>query len=160
MRAVNDAQISARLQELGIELPVAPPPMAAYVPVTISGTIAYVAGQVPLVDGHVLHPGRLGANVSIDDGVRAARQAALQALAALRSALGSFDRLKRISQVQVFIAAQPDFVEHPKVANGASEVLVEILGEEGKHARAAVGTASLPLGASVELLLTAEVVPA
>jgi enamine deaminase RidA (YjgF/YER057c/UK114 family) len=157
MPAMNDAEISARLVALDIELPPPPKAVAAYVPVVVSGTTAYVAGQVPMVDGTPLHPGHLGAGVTIEDGIDAARLAALQALSALRAALGSFDRLVRISQVTVYIATAPDFVDHPKVANGASEVLVEILGDAGPHARAAVGMASLPLGASVEVQVTAEV---
>jgi enamine deaminase RidA (YjgF/YER057c/UK114 family) len=160
MPVMTDAEISSRLSELGIELPPPPNPVAVYVPVVVSGSTAYVAGQVPIVDGKPLHPGHLGAEVSIEDGADAARQAALQALSALRAALGSFDRLIGILQVTVYIAAAPDFVEHPKVANGASEVLAEILGKAGSHARVAIGTASLPLGASVEVQVTAEVIPA
>jgi enamine deaminase RidA (YjgF/YER057c/UK114 family) len=157
---VNDSEILARLTELGVELPPAPKPVAAYIPVVVSGSTAYVAGQVPSVDGKLLAPGHLGAQVSIDEGAEAAKRAALQALSALREALGTFDRLRRISQVTVYIAATPEFVEHPKVANGASEFLVAVLGEQGKHARAAVGMSSLPLGASVEVQVTAEVDPA
>jgi enamine deaminase RidA (YjgF/YER057c/UK114 family) len=95
--------------------------------------------------------------VTIDEGVAAARQAALQALSVLRDALGGFARLERIAQVSVFVSATPDFIDHPKVANGASELLVEVLGDAGAHARAAVGVSSLPLDASVELTLTAVV---
>ncbi len=155
---MDDAQIIRRLSELEIELPPTPKPVASYVPVRIAGDTAYVAGQVPQVDGALMHPGRLGdpaANVTVEEGAAAARQAALQALAALRDALGGFDRLAGISQVTVYIASAPDFVEHPVVANGASDALVSILGEEGRHARAAIGMASLPLGACVEVAVTA-----
>jgi enamine deaminase RidA (YjgF/YER057c/UK114 family) len=131
--------------------------VASYLPVVISGSRAHVAGQVPIIDGKVIHPGHLGQDVSIEDAASAARQGALQSLAALRSALGSFDRLRRIVSVTVYIAAAPDFVEHPRVANGASDLLVELLGESGKHARASVGVSSLPLGASIEVQVTAEV---
>jgi enamine deaminase RidA (YjgF/YER057c/UK114 family) len=158
MRGMDDSQISQRLSELDIELPPAPRPAASYVSVRIAGDTAYVAGQVPTIDGSLVHPGRLGdpsAHVTVDEGVAAARQAALQALAALRAGLGGFDRLAGISQVTVYIASAPDFVEHPVVANGASDVLIEILGDEGKHARAAIGMASLPLGACVEVAVTA-----
>jgi enamine deaminase RidA (YjgF/YER057c/UK114 family) len=157
---MNDAQIMARLAELGVELPPAPKPVAAYIPVVVSGSTAYVAGQIATVDGHLVAAGHVGRNVSVDEAAAAARGAALQALSALRGALGSFDRLRRISQVTVYVASTPEFIEHPGVANGASEFLVEVLGEEGKHARAAVGMASLPLGASVEVQVTAEVDPA
>lgn len=153
---MNDADVIARLSELGIELPPPPKAVAAYVPVRIAGTTAHVAGQVPMRDGALMHPGQLGANVMVDEGQAAARQAALQALSALRDALGGFDRLEGIAQVTVYIAATADFVDHPTVANGASEVLAEILGEPGKHARAAIGMSSLPLGASVEVQVTAQ----
>jgi len=158
---MNDADVLARLSELGHELPTPTAPMAAYVPCVISGTAAYVAGQVPFVDGKVLHPGLLGDTVTVEQGAEAAAKAALQVLAVLRDALGgSFERLVRIVQVGVFVAATPAFTEHPKVGNGASELLVAALGEAGKHARAAVGMASLPLGASVEVTVIAEVTPA
>lgn len=153
---MNDADITARLSELGIELPPPPQAVAAYVPVKIAGPMAFVAGQVPMQDGRPMHPGHVGANVPLDDGRSAARQAALQALSALRDALGGFDRLAGIVQVTVYIASSADFVDHPTVANGASELLVEVLGEPGKHARAAIGMASLPLGACVEVQVTAE----
>ena len=155
---MDDAAITRRLSDLDIELPPVPAPVASYVPVRIAGDTAYVAGQVPSIDGNLMHPGRLGdpaAHVTVDEGSAAARQAALQALAALRGALGGFERLAGISQVTVYIASAPDFVEHPAVANGASDVLIEIMGDEGRHARAAVGMASLPLGACVEVAVTA-----
>jgi enamine deaminase RidA (YjgF/YER057c/UK114 family) len=157
---MDDTQIMDRIAALGLELPPPPSPVAAYVPVRIAGDVAYVAGQVPMMDGHVMSPGRLGEAVRLDDAAVAARQAALQALSALRAALGSFGRLRGIAQVTVFIASTPEFVDHPRVANGASEVLVEILGDAGKHARAAVGMASLPLGASIEVAVIAELEPA
>ena len=127
---MDDAEIIARFLELGIELPPPPSAIAAYVPCVVHG-VAFVAGQIPMDDGAVLHPGHLGDRVSIEDGAAAARQAALQALSVLRDALHGFDRLERILQVTVFVASMPDFVEHPKVANGASELLVEVLGDAG-----------------------------
>jgi enamine deaminase RidA (YjgF/YER057c/UK114 family) len=153
---MNDAEISARLSELGIELPPPPKAVAAYVPVRVAGTVAHVAGQVPMQGGILMNPGHLGGNVVVEEGQAAARQAALQALSALRDALGGFDRLEGITQVTVYIASTADFVDHPTVANGASEVLAEILGEPGKHARAAIGMSSLPLGACVEVQVTAQ----
>jgi enamine deaminase RidA (YjgF/YER057c/UK114 family) len=157
MRAMNDADILAHLSELDLALPEPPRALAAYVPCVVANGLAFVAGQVPMRDGQVLNPGRLGDRVTIDEGVAAARQAALQALSVLRDALGGFARLERIAQVSVFVSATPDFIDHPKVANGASELLVEVLGDAGAHARAAVGVSSLPLDASVELTLTAVV---
>lgn len=152
---MNDAEVLRRLSELGIELPPPPQALAAYVPVRRAADLAFVAGQVPTVDGAVLHPGRLGDDVTVEQGVEAARRAAVQALAALRGDLGSFDEVGSIAQVTVFVAAAPDFTQHPQVANGASELLADVLGEAGQHARAAVGVASLPLGASVEVAVTA-----
>ncbi len=157
---MNDVEVLQRITDLGLELPPAPVPVAAYVPVRITGSTAYVAGQVPIVDGVVVHPGLLGGDVSVEEGQAGARRAALQALAALRAALGSFDRLLGILQVTVYIASVPGFTEHPVVANGASQLLVDVLGEPGKHARAAIGMASLPLGGSIEIAVIAEVEPA
>ena len=149
-----------RIGDLGLELPASPQPLAAYVPVRMAGATAYVAGQVPIVDGVVVSPGLLGREVSVDEGQAGAERAALQALSALRTALGSFDRLQGILQVTVYVASTPDFAEHPQVANGASELLVNVLGEAGRHARAAIGMTSLPLGGSVEVAVTAEIAPA
>ncbi|HEY7400910.1 MAG TPA: RidA family protein [Actinomycetota bacterium] len=155
---MNDADIVARLSSMGIELPEPPAAVAAYLPVVMSGGLAFVAGQVALVGGELLHPGRLGEAVSLEQGTEAARRCALQALSALRSALGgTFDRLERVLKVDVFVASTPAFTDQPKVANGASELLAEVLGEPGRHARAAVGVASLPLGACVEVALTAAI---
>jgi enamine deaminase RidA (YjgF/YER057c/UK114 family) len=158
MRPVNDADILRRLGELGLELPPTPEPVASYIPVTQAGSLAFVAGQVAMVDGHLMHPGKLGTQVSVEMGQEAAARAALQALSALRHHLGgSLDGLVRILQLTVFVAADSEFIEHPRVANGASDMLIDLLGPDGRHARAAVGVASLPLGASVEITMTAEV---
>jgi enamine deaminase RidA (YjgF/YER057c/UK114 family) len=157
MRGVNDAGVLKRLADHGLELPPPAKPVAAYVPVVVSGALAFVAGQVPIVDGQVMHPGLLGGDVSVEQGYEGGRRAALQALSVLRAELGSFERLRRIAQVTVYIASTPDFRDHPQVANGASELLVAALGEEGKHARAAIGMSSLPLGGSIEVVITAEV---
>ena len=158
MPRVDDDAILGRLEELGLELPPAPVPVASYVPVTQAGGIAFVAGQIPMVDGTQLHPGTLGKQVSVEMGREAAARAALQSLSALRAHLGgSFDRLVRILQLTVYVATDAGFTEHPDVANGASDLLISVLGPDGRHARAAVGMASLPLGASVEVVMTASV---
>lgn len=149
--------IEERLAELGIELPPAPAPVASYVPVTVAGEFAFVAGQVPIEDGKVMIAGRLGDDVDVEQAQAAARRCALQALSALRDALGSLERVVQIPQVTVYVASVPGFIDQPKVANGASDVLVEIFGEAGKHARAAVGVVELPLGAPVEVAVTARV---
>ena len=148
--------IEERLTELGIELPSAPAAIAAYIPVRVVGRLAYVSGQVPLVDGERLHPGKLGDTVTIEQGAEAARRCALQALSALRAALGSLDVVTGIVQVTAFVASGTGFTDQPKVANGASELLVEVFDEAGRHSRVAVGVAELPLGVPVELAVIAE----
>ena len=154
---MNDAEVLERLAALGLELPPPAAAVAAYVPVIVSGGVGYVAGQIPMVDGVMLHPGRLGENVTVEQGQEAARRCALQALSALRAALGSFDRLERIVRVDVLITSAAGFTDQPKVANGASELLAAVLGELGQHARVAVGVVSLPLGACVEVAVMAAV---
>ena len=154
---MDDAAIRSRLAELDIELPEPPAPVAAYVPCVVSNGLAFVAGQVPMRSGAVLHAGHLGDRVTVDDGMEAARQAAIQSLSVLNATLGGFDRLERIVQVTVLVAATPAFTEHARVANGASELLIDVLGDAGKHARVAVGAVSLPLGSSVEVAVTAAV---
>jgi enamine deaminase RidA (YjgF/YER057c/UK114 family) len=149
--------VDDRLNELGIELPPAPTPLASYVPVVVSGGFAFVSGMVPLAEGKPLATGRLGAEFDIEEGAGWARRAALQVLAALRAELGSLDRVRRIAKVTVFVASTDDFTEQPKVANGASDLFVEVFGDAGKHARAAVATPVLPLGVPVEVEAIAEV---
>lgn len=149
--------VEERLATLGIELPPAARPVASYVPVVVSGGFAFVAGQVPLDEGKPTATGRVGESVSLEDAQRLARRCALQALAALREELGSLDRVRRIVKVTVWVAAPEGFTEQPQVANGASDLLVEVFGEAGKHARAAVSSPSLPLGVPVEVELVAEV---
>ncbi len=147
--------IEERLKELGIELPPAAKPVASYVPVTTAGGLAFVAGQVPLEEGRPIATGRLGADVDVERGRELARRCALQALAALREELGSLDAVKRILKVEVFVACTEDFTEQPKVGDGASDLLAEVFGEAGRHARIAVGCPGLPLGAPVEVSLIA-----
>jgi enamine deaminase RidA (YjgF/YER057c/UK114 family) len=146
-----------RLKELGIELPPIAAPVASYVPVVVSNGFAFVAGQIALEEGKPLATGRLGAEISVEDGAGLARRCALQALAALRVELGTLDRIRRIAKVTVFVASADGFTDQPKVANGASDLFVEVFGDAGRHARAAVGAPVLPLGAPVEVELIAEV---
>jgi enamine deaminase RidA (YjgF/YER057c/UK114 family) len=150
-----DAERTVR--ELGIELPATPQPIGSYRPVVVAGSFAFVSGQTPAAGGQPLWSGKLGRDVSIEDGQLAARRCALQAVSALRDELGSLDRVRRIVKVTVFIASAEGFTQQPTVANGASDLLAEIFGEEGRHARAAVGVAELPLGVPVEVELIAEV---
>lgn len=147
--------VTERLAERGIELPKAPRPVASYIPVVVSGNLAFVSGQVARPRGEVLHPGRLGEGVTVDQGYEAARECALAALAAMREE-GLLDRIARVVKVTGFVASVPAFSDQPKVVNGASDLLVEVFGDAGKHARAAVGVAALPLGASVEVEFTFE----
>jgi enamine deaminase RidA (YjgF/YER057c/UK114 family) len=149
--------IEERLAELGIILPPAPQPVASYIPVKVVGDLAWVAAQIPMQDGAVTVAGKVGGEVTIDDANAGARRCALQALAALQAALGTLDRVKGIVKLDVFVASATGFTEHPKVANGASDLLVEVFGDEGRHARAAVGVPELPLGAAVEVALLVQV---
>ena len=149
--------IESRLAKLGIELPDPPKPLASYVPVVVAGGLAFVAGQVAMQEGAPIHPGHVGAEVSLEEAQEAARRCALQALAALRAELGSLDRVARIVHVSVFVASAAGFGDQPKVANAASDLLLGVFGEGGRHARVAVGVAELPVGAPVEVGVVAEV---
>ena len=145
----------ARLRDLGIELPPAAAPVASYVPVAVAGNLAFVAGQVPLEDGKPMVTGRLGADLETEEGARWARRCGLQVLAALRAELGSLDRVARVVKVTVWVASTEGFTEQSRVANGASDLFVEIFGEAGKHARAAVSAPALPLGVPLEVEVVA-----
>ena len=149
--------IDERLAELGIELPEAPTPVASYVPVKVVGGLAFVAGQIPMAEGAVDPTGAVGTAVGLEEANAAARRCAIQALAALRETLGSLDRVRGIAKVDVFVASAPGFTDQSTVANGASDLLVEVFGDQGRHARAAVGVPELPLGAAVEVALVAVV---
>lgn len=143
--------IDQRLADLGLTLPAAPAPAAAYVPYVLSGGIVYVSGQISQ-GANGLIKGKLGEDMSTEQGSEAARACALSLLAQLRAACGGdFGRLRRVVKLTGFVNCTPDFIEQPKVINGASELLVEVLGEIGWHARSAVGVASLPLGVAVEI---------
>jgi enamine deaminase RidA (YjgF/YER057c/UK114 family) len=142
--------IEARLTELGITLPEPAAPVAAYVPVVVAGGLAHVSGQVSIVGGQLLK-GRLGEDLTLEQGVEGARACGLMILAQLKAALGSLDRVERVVKLGAFINSSADFTDQPKVANGASELMAEVFGEAGKHARSAVGVPVLPLGVAVEV---------
>jgi enamine deaminase RidA (YjgF/YER057c/UK114 family) len=142
--------IDHRIAELGIELPAAAAPVAAYVPVVVAGGLAHVSGQLPFIDGRLV-TGRLGQDVSLEQGADAARACGLMILAQLKAALGSLDRVERIVKLGAFVSSTADFTDQPKVANGASELMAQVFGDSGKHARSAVGVPVLPLGAAVEV---------
>lgn len=146
------ASIQDTLAREGIVLPKAAAPVANYVPVAITGNIAIISGQLPMENGALAVTGKLGAGVSIEDGQRAARICLINALAQIEANVpGGLARVKRIVRLGGFVAAAPDFTDHAKVINGASDLAVALFGEAGKHARAAVGVASLPLDAAVEV---------
>lgn len=152
-------QIAERLAELGITLPTVVPPVAAYVPAVVSGDHVYTSGQLPMVDGKLPATGKVGDGdgfVSAEDAKLFARTCALNALAAVESKIGSLDRVTRIVKVVGFVASDPAFTGQPGVINGASEVLGEIFGDLGVHARSAVGVAVLPLDSPVEVELIVE----
>ena len=142
--------IEARLTELGIVLPKPAAPVASYVAVVVENDVAYVSGQLPFDDGELI-TGRLGDDVSLEQGQAAARACGLMILAQLKGALIPLDRVSRIVKLGGFVNSTPDFTDQPKVVNGASDLMFEVFGEQGRHARAAVGVPALPLGAAVEV---------
>jgi enamine deaminase RidA (YjgF/YER057c/UK114 family) len=144
-----------RLSELGITLPEPPAPVAAYVPAVAHEGLVWVSGQVPFRDGGLPRVGLVGRDISVEDAAEEARYCAINALAQLQAAAGSLDRIERIVKVTVFVASSAGFHAQPLVANGASELLQAVFGDEGRHARSAVGVAELPLGAPVEVELVA-----
>lgn len=146
-----------RIAELGLTLPEVVPPLAAYVPAVQTGTLVYTSGQVPMAEGKLAGSGKVGADVTPEDAQGHARICALNAIAALKSQVGELSRVNRIVKVVVFVASAPDFTGQPGVGNGASELLRDVFGDKGVHARSAVGVAALPLDASVEVELIAEV---
>ena len=146
-----------KLKELGIELPEAPSPLGSYVPVIRTGNLVFLSGILPLVEGKLLRQGRVGEDITIDDAREDAKRAVMNALAVLRSHIGSLNTVKRCIKITGYIASSPDFTEQPKVLNAASDLLHEIFGEAGRHARAAVGVTVLPLNASVEIEFIFEV---
>jgi enamine deaminase RidA (YjgF/YER057c/UK114 family) len=153
----GDRSPEARLAALGLTLPKVTPPLAAYVPAVRTGNYVYVSGQVPVVDGQLLATGKVGADIGAVEAAALARTCALNALAAVASVTGGLDAIVRIVKVVGFVSSDPHFTEQAKVINGASELLIEVFGEAGRHARSAVGMAVLPLDAPVEVELIAEV---
>ncbi len=144
--------IETRLKDLGITLPPAPAAVASYVPYVRAGNLVFVAGQVPISGGKIVYRGAVGADISVEDASAAARLCALNIIAQVRAACGGdLDRVVRCVKLGGYVNATPEFVDHPKVVNGASELIVEVFGEAGRHARIAVGATSLPLGVAVEI---------
>ncbi len=147
-----NGSIAARLTEFGIELPQPGAPVANYVPYAVCGNLVFIAGQICQWNGEIRFVGKLGAGISVDQGREAARLCALNILAHLRVACGGdLDRVRRCAQLRGFVNCTPDFTDMPLVVNGASDLMVEVLGDSGRHARAAVGVSSLPAGVAVEV---------
>lgn len=151
--------VAAKLKELGITLPEPPRPVATYLPAVRTGNLVFVSGQLPFVDGKLLKVGKLGGNFTVEEGQEAARRATLNALAILNHLVGSLDAVTQVVRLTVYVASASGFTDQPRVANGASELLINVFGEVGRHARAALGAAELPLGAPVEIELVVEVAP-
>jgi enamine deaminase RidA (YjgF/YER057c/UK114 family) len=151
------SEIEVKIGQLGLNLPDIPIPLAAYVPAKQTGNLVFTAGQLPMVNGELITKGLLGQDVEIEDAKNAARICTLNALAAIKGVIGDLDRIKQVVRVVGYVASIPTFTQQPAIVNGASELLLEIFGEKGKHARSAVGMAVLPLNASVEIELTVEV---
>lgn len=145
-----------RLAELGIELPATPRPVAAYVPGVRTGNLVFTSGQVSFAGGELTYQGKVGRELTLEQGREAARLCALNALAVVRDLAGGLDRVKRIVKLLVFVNSAPGFADQPQVANGASELLLEIFGDAGRHARSAVGCSELPLNAAVEVEMVVE----
>jgi enamine deaminase RidA (YjgF/YER057c/UK114 family) len=140
-----------RLSDLGLTLPRPPAPLASYVPITIVGELLYTSGVLPMWDGELRWRGVVGDGLSLADGIQAARLCALNILAAVRASFGTLDAVAQVVQVSGFVRSAAGFAQQPRVLNGASDLLVEVLGERGRHTRMALGASELPLGAAVEI---------
>lgn len=149
--------IAARLAELGCPLPEAPKPVAAYVPAVRSGNLIFTAGQLPFQNGRLPHQGKLGDEISPEQGYEMSKTAVVNALAAVQGLIGDLDKITRVVRIAVYVASTPEFTLQSSVANGASEILEQVFGDRGHHARSAIGVASLPLNAPVEVELIVEV---
>ncbi|MDR6118208.1 enamine deaminase RidA (YjgF/YER057c/UK114 family) [Aeromicrobium sp. SORGH_AS981] len=154
---MSEGTVERRLADLGLTLPEVAAPLASYVPAVRSGAHVFTAGQLPLSSGELVATGKVGGEVSAEEAQAAARQCALNALAAVKSVVGSLDAVRQVVKVTVFVASTPDFTGQPVVANGASELLGDVFGDAGRHARSAVGVPVLPIDAPVEVELVVEV---
>jgi enamine deaminase RidA (YjgF/YER057c/UK114 family) len=149
--------IEAKLAELGIDLPEAPAPVAAYQPWIRAGNLIFTSGQLPFRNGEISYAGKLGAELSNEDGYQAARQAALNAIAHIKSAAGDLDKVKTIIRIEGYVHCAEGFRDHPQVLNGASDLIAEIFGDRGIHTRLALGINEMPLNAAVQLAMIVEV---
>ena len=151
------SSVEEKLEKLGFKLPEISAPVAAYIPAKRAGNLIFTAGQLPMVNGELFATGLIKEESDIDKAKAAARVCTLNALAAIKGVIGNLDEIKNIVRVVGYVASSSDFTKQPAIVNGASELLLEIFGESGKHARSAVGVAVLPLNASVEIELTVEI---
>ena len=149
--------IEKRLKELGISIPIIPPPKFSYIPGVVVGNLAFVSGQTPTINGELKFKGKVSIDLSVEQAYLAAQLAALNCIGELKVVLGDLDRVKRIVQVSGYVASSEGFVEQPQVVNGASDLILQVWGEFGKHARKAIGVKELPGGAPVEVELIAEI---
>ena len=149
--------IEERLVALNITLPIPPKPAGSYIPVVKTGNLLFVSGQIPIKEGNVIFQGMVPTSISVEDAQKAAKLCIINALAQLKTELGTLDKILRIVKVSGFVNSSQDFVEQPKIINAASDLLFEIFGDRGKHSRIAVGVASLPLNSAVEIDLIVEV---
>ncbi|MGA0083123.1 MAG: RidA family protein [Candidatus Nanopelagicales bacterium] len=151
------SNIENKIKELGLQLPEPPKPLAAYIPAKQTGNLVFTAGQLPMVNGEIILKGLLGQDVEIEPAYNAAKICTLNALSAIKGVIGDLDKIKQVVRVVGYVASVPTFTQQPAVVNGASEFLLEVFGDKGKHARSAVGMAVLPLNAAVEIELTVEI---
>ena len=149
--------IEEKLNEMGIKIPEAPKPLASYIPVTQVGNFVFTAGQIPMYKGDLLYRGKIGGNISLEPGIKAAELCTVNCLSVIKSLIGNLDNIKRIVKVTVFVNSAEGFTDQPKVANGASDLLVKIFGENGKHVRSAIGVNELPIDSAVEVEMIVEV---
>ena len=154
----KDIMIDEKLVSLNITLPTPPKPAGSYIPVVKTGNLVFVSGQIPMKDGQVQFKGQVPTSISVEDAQKAAKLCIINVLAQLKAELGTLDKISRVVRVSGFVSSSQEFYDHPKIINAASDLLFEIFGEKGKHARIAVGVASLPLNAAVEIDLIAEII--
>lgn len=143
--------VEEKIKELGLEIPETPKPLASYIPANLVDKLIFTAGQLPMVEGHLIYAGKLGIDLTLEEGKKAAEICVINCLSAIKSVISSLDKLDKIVKVTVYVNSAESFTDQPKVANGASDLLVKIFGEPGMHARSAVGVSELPINAAVEI---------
>lgn len=148
--------VEQKIKELGFELPEAPKPLAVYIPATVCEKLVYTAGQIALLNGELKFKGRVGKDLTLEEGIKAAQLCALNCLSVIKNEIGDLDKIERIVKVTVFVSSEDGFTDQPKVANGASELFGKIFGDAGKHVRSAVGVSELPIGSAVEIEVVAK----